>query len=416
MLDTIKKMFRNKIFYCFLILIVIMFPQTFYMQSDNNTKLVVTTIGIDKSENGFKLSTLAVIPKVSNDVNANLEVFEGEGKSISEALENISLNTGKSVGLAHCDCIILSMDILNDNMTSVLDFFIRTSNLTTNAAILGTSNESKKLVEVSKNSNNLLDLSLKDIVTYQENISLLENTTIEKFYRSYFSKSGTFFMPIIDVQSDEEKSQSQSNSSNSNDSSGADSESGSSSKEQSKIKNNQDVAVIKNGKFERILTQDELFIYNLLSKSSENLQLTIEDINDEYVNNSIEIYQQVSKVRLPLYKYDESGNPYVQYEVWLNIMLDEINSRNNFAYASIDSLQNYLSNTVEKEIYKLIDEKRKSTVATIRQENSDILEIYKKFNAYSYTKWHNYLKTLDNQENYLQNVDIKINVHLNYVI
>ena len=103
MINTLKKLSRNKIFYFFLALILIMFPQTIYMQSDNNTKLVVTTIGIDKSESGdgYSLSALAVIPKASTDVSANLELFEGEGKTISEALSNISLNTGKQVGLAH---------------------------------------------------------------------------------------------------------------------------------------------------------------------------------------------------------------------------------------------------------------------------------------------------------------------------
>ena len=417
MLDVLKKMFRNKIFYCFLILIVIMFPQTIYMQSDNNTKLVVTTLGIDKEEDGYSITSLAVIPKVSTDVNANLEIFQGKGKSISEALQNISLNTGKQVGLAHCDCIIVSLEVLKENISQVLDYFIRTSNLTTNATILATENKSSELIEASKSSNNLLDLTLKDIVTYEEQTTLLDNTTIERFYRAYFSKSGTFFMPIINVEESNDSnggSGGQSSDSSSGNDGASSSRSGGQGS-QSKISNKQDIAIITDGKYVRTLSEDERFIYNLLSGSSKYLTIEVENINDEYVNDSVEIYQQVSKVRLPLYKFDD-GKPYVQYEVWLNIMMEEINSRNNYAFASIDALQNFLSETAEKKLLESIDEKRKKTVELMHTEKNDILNLYNKFNAFNHKKWEKYLETLTSEEDYLSGVDIRINLHLGYVI
>ena len=412
MINTLKKLSRNKIFYFFLALILIMFPQTIYMQSDNNTKLVVTTIGIDKSESGdgYSLSALAVIPKASTDVSANLELFEGEGKTISEALSNISLNTGKQVGLAHCDCIILSLDVLKENISSVLDYFIRTSNLTTNAALLSTDQEAKKLVEASKSSNNFLDLTLKDIVTYEELTTLLENTTIEEFDRSHFGKSSTFFLPILEVEQDEGG-----NSNSSQGSSDSESSNNSSQNSSGKIQNKTDIAVLSQGKFVRRLTDDEKFIYNLLSKSSQYQNIEIKNINDEYVNDSLEIYQQVAKLSLPIYKFVD-GKPVVSYEIWINIMLEEINSANNFSFASIDSLQNFLSSTAESEILKVIDQKRISTVETMHSEKNDILNLYKKFNAYKHREWKEYLNTLENQEDYLTQVDIQINTHLSYVI
>lgn len=390
-----------------------MFPQTIYMQSDNNTKLVVTTIGIDKSDedDGYSLTALAVIPKVSTDVNANLELFEGKGKTISEALNNISLNTGKQIGLAHCDCIILSLDVLKENIACVLDYFIRTSNLTTNATILSTDQEAKKLVEASKSSNNFLDLTLKDIVTYEEQTTLLENTTIERFYRSYFGKSSTFFLPIIEVEQDDKGGES----GGSQGSGDSESSGGSSQDSSGKIQNKTDIAVLTQGKYVRKLTDDEKFIYSLLSKSSEYQNIEIENINDEYVNDSLEIYQQVAKLSLPIYKFVD-GKPIVSYDVWINIMMEEINSANNFAFASIDSLQNFLSNTAESEILKVIDKKRISTIETMHTEKNDILNLYKKFNAYKHREWKEYLNTLDNQEDYLTQVDIQINMHLSYVI
>lgn len=415
MKKLMKKLFHSKFFLSFAFLIILMFPTTIYKQADNHTRLVTTTIGIDKSEDGYEITALAVIPKASTDVNANLEIFSAKGKNVSEALNNIALDTGKNVGLAHCDCIILSKDVLNDNISKILDYFIRTANLTTNSTILATNQKSKDLVEATKSSNNLLDLSLKDIVSFQEDRTLLENTTIEKFYKKHFSKSSTFVLPIISVEETNggESDTSGQTSGNNNQSSGGGS--GGSSSKQKKIKNESKVALIQNGTFVRELTEDELFIYNLLTGGSKYMSITIEDINDEYVTKSTEIYQQIDKIGFPLYKF-EDGKPIVEYQIWLNVMLDEIVSEDNFAYASIDGLQNFLSSTAEKEIKNQIQTRLKNTVDTMHTEKNDILGLYSAFNAFTHKKFVNYLKSLDNQEDYLENIDIRIKLHLNYVI
>lgn len=188
MLRPLKTLSRNKLFYVFAFLIVIMFPSTLYLQSDKDKTVVITTVGIDREEDEYNISLLAVIPKGSNDINANLEVFEAKGKSVAEALDNLSLNSGKKIGLAHCDCIIFSLEVAEDNVAMVLDYFIRTANLTSNATLVATDGKSKDLINATKSSNNLLDLSLKNIVMFQEETSLLENVSIQKFYRNYFTK------------------------------------------------------------------------------------------------------------------------------------------------------------------------------------------------------------------------------------
>ena len=409
--SIIKKLSRNKIFYCMLFLIILMFPSTIYMQSDNNIRLVVSTIGIDKTESGeVEVTALAIIPNMSTDTNANLEIFSGKGKTISDALNSISANTGKHVGLAHCDSIILSLDITKDNIMEILDYFIRTSNLTTNATILTTDKKSKELIEATKSSNNLLDLSLRDIVSFQEENSLLKNTTIENFYRKTFTKSGTFFLPILSIE--ETSSSNESSSGNSQSSS---SSSSSENQSQKKIKNDQKIALIQEGKFVREISEDEKFIYNLLAQHSNYLSIEIENINDQYVTNSLEVYQQVDKFSLPLYKFN-NGKPYVQYEIWLNTMVNEIKSSDNFAFASIDSLQNFLSNTAKDEIVTQINQKLENTVKIMKKKKNDILGLYSKFNAFKHREWQEYLSTLDDKENYLENMDIKINLHINYVI
>ena len=102
MTSILKKIIRNKYFYCFLFLIVLMFPTTIYRQSDNNSKLVITSLGIDSSDEGYEITSLAVIPNSSDDINANLETFTGKGTTISSDAQrafivNIPKEGGQSI-------------------------------------------------------------------------------------------------------------------------------------------------------------------------------------------------------------------------------------------------------------------------------------------------------------------------------
>lgn len=421
MLRLLKTLSRNKLFYVFAFLIVLMFPSTLYLQSDKDKTVVITTVGIDKEDDEYNISLLAIIPKGSNDINANLEVFEAKGKSVAEALDNLALNSGKKIGLAHCDCIIFSLDVAKNNVATILDYFIRTANLTSNATLVATDGKSKDLINATKSSNNLLDLSLKNIVMFQEENSLLENVTIQKFYRNYFTEVSTFYVPIISSEKPkQEDKQSSSGGSGSEgnepgDSSGGSGGSSGGEQQQGKIKNENRILVLKNGKLSRELNDDEKFIYNLLSSNSENLRLTIEDVNDQYVNNSTEIFQQVDKQIIPWYSFKE-GKPIATYNIVWSIMMDEIISEDNFHYASIDGLQNFLSDTVKELIHKQINQKLESTTKLMKEYKTDVLGLYTKFNAFCNKNWKEYLGTLEDPEEYLQGIDIKINLSLNYVI
>ena len=423
MLKILNKIKNNTILYVFAGLILIMFPTTLYTQSDKDKTIVVTTIGIDKSENDeYEVSILAVIPKGSNDINANLEVFSAKGKTIAESLNNISANVGKETSLAHCDCIILSKDIMKDNTLQVLDYFIRTANLTTNATLVGTDGKSQDLINATKSSNNLLDLSIKNIISFQEERSLLEHITIERFFRKHYTKSSTFTIPMLSTKSPEGGSNESSGggagsegNSPQGDSGGSGGSSGSSGS-QKKIVNDSQVGLIKNGKFAGTLSEEELFIYNLISPTSKYIYIEVEDINDANVNNSTEIFEQVEKYIVPHYKFDNDGNPYVEYYITLSLMLDEISSTNNYHYSAINGLNNYITDVVEKKIQNQITDKLNKTISIMQEKKYDILNLYDRFNAYRYTDFKKYLESLDTEEDFMSNIYFKINTGINFVL
>ena len=413
MLNIFSKIFQNKVFIVLAILIVITFPNTLYKQSDKDTTIVATSIGIDKKDDKYSVSILAVIPKGESDVNSNLEIFEAEGETVSSALDAITLDIGRKIGLAHCDCILFSEEIMYENLTQILDYFTRTANLSTNPTLIATPNSAKELLEAVKSSNNLLDLSLKNIISSQEDRTLLKNITLDRFYRAYFSPNSTFTIPILTVDKGNSQSTQDSGGNNLPDSN-VDAASGgsSSSGQSSKIKNNNEIAIIRDGMMVGKLSKDEQFIYNLLTKPSSYQKFTLTNINDENFKNSTVVFQEADKFIIPKYKFVD-GKPVAEYNIWLSVMIDEVKSTDNNSYSSISGTQNFLTDTIKSEFNQLVAEKLKTTNSLMQENKYDILNL---FNAYKYKKFYNYLQTLANQTEYMQDMSIEISVKLNYVI
>ena len=421
MLNIIGKIFKNKVFMVIAILIAITFPNTLYKQSDKDTTIVATSIGVEKKDDKYSVAILAVIPKGESDVNSNLEIFEAEGNTISSALDSITLDIGRKIGLAHCDCIVFTEEIMKENITQILDYFTRTANLSTNPTLIATPNSAKELLEAVKSSNNLLDLSLKNIISSQEDRTLLKNITLDRFYRAYFSPNSTFTIPILTTnngggtssQGGESGGNLPDEKGGSGGSSGGNSSSG--QQNQAKIKNDNEIAIIRDGTMIGKLSQDEQFIYNLLTKPSSYQKFTLENINDENFKNSTVVFQEADKFIIPKYKFID-GKPIVEYNIWLSVMIDEVKSIDNNSYSSISGTQNFLTDTIKNEFNKLIEEKLTKTISLMQENNYDILNLYSKFSAYKYQKFYDYLQTLDNQTDYMQDMSIKISVKLNYVI
>lgn len=409
MLRLFKTVCRNKLFYVFALLIVLMFPSTIYLQSDKDLTIIITSIGIDKVDDNIKLSTLAVIPKGGSDISSNLEVFEGEGETISQAFSKISNSTGKKIELAHCDCIVISVDAMDENVTQYLDYFIRTSNLTTNASLVATDDSASALLEATKSSNNLLDLSLKNIVQFKEERSLLDDVNIEKFYKQYFTENSTFYMPLLSV--DKKPKGGASGGGNSQQGDSVESGSGGGAGEgEKKISDSNKIAVLTKGKFVRTLDDDEYFIYSLINKNTKGFTITLDDVNDSAITNSTCVFEQISKVVLPKYTF-ENGTPTASYNVILNLRIDEV-SGENFSYSAVDGLHNFLDDGTKEKLQKMVEERLATTLTKLKADKIDILNLYTKFNAYRHSAWQDYLSSLSQNSDYLDGVDIKINLTL----
>lgn len=95
-------------------------------------RLVVQAIGVDKAENGVKV-TLQVLNTdrtgalQGNSNGETVQIVEAEGVSIADALRQMTAIDGKKVMMSQNRVIVLGMEIAKDGFLKVTDYFVRSS-------------------------------------------------------------------------------------------------------------------------------------------------------------------------------------------------------------------------------------------------------------------------------------------------
>ena len=411
---VLKRILKNKTFYIFLLLSIFMFPEALFQQGDKARTAIVTTVGIDKEDDTYEVSILTVIPKGASQLNANLELFSAKDDSVVKALDTIGDSLGKNIGLSHCDCIILSKSVLEEDVCKVFDYFIRNANMSNNASVIVSKTTSKELLEASKSANNLYDLTLKDIVKYSDDDNYNTGMNIESFYKDYYSFDSVAILPLLEVEkSNNAINSSASNSgeptntsSGSSSSSGGSKEAASNNGESKNVKNNGESVILKNGKYLNTLSNDEGYIYNLLSPHTKHENITVYGICDNLVTNATETYRVVDKYNFKKVDF-KNGKFKVVYYSYLVLKLEEV-VMDEYSLKSIEGLEEYITPTVKQNLIATIQNKFANSISEIKRTNQDVLKVGREFYAYKNREWQEFIK--NNKDNYLQNIEFNLHI------
>ncbi len=450
MKGNLKKVFRFKTFYILLAIALFMLPTTLYMPSQAQSRAIVTAIGIDKTEDNLYEVTLAVItPKSGGQVGGGSMVETGTGQTVAIAMHLLSINFGKKLGLQHCDSIIISDDVLKDDITNVLDFFIRTNNLTSDANLINCPKSAKELITQGASSQASSVANINDIIQYNNDFLYSTNVTIYEFYNRYFSEAGAIYMPIIELEGEEnildsyntktqnnesnnDSSQSatssslSSNSSSSN-SSSSDSESsnsgasnskdssgsnnaGTSGTNSSKLTSNGKCAVIKKGVKIREISENERIALNILSKNNNRGIIGTSNFTEGALKNATVIMQLVNK-NLSVKGYFENGKPKIKFDVDMIVKPDEI-IMDKMDLETITGLTSFMTPKLKQALIDNINKCINELIENMKTYKTDILFVYDNLNRFHHKELENFLNSLEDKTDYLNYVDFETNINI----
>ncbi|MBR2377120.1 MAG: hypothetical protein IKA85_05000 [Clostridia bacterium] len=398
---------RAKIYVIIFIgLFIIYFTQDYTLINIEKTALIVT-LGVDKTENGYEITSQIAVPDGESTKTTNKEaVISSNGKTLYEAVSSISDKTGWYPKLSFCNLIVLGESLKSENVMDVLLFFIRSYKIEDSAIVCTVKGQAKELLLSSSPLDNISGLSLSKIfVKDYENASRVYTASIKDFCTNYYSKSSFGYMPYVKtIPTDEsgEGGKTVSASTTTEPETGAQKQGG---EQQLVIYDASTCYLYNKGYYVTELTSDETLCLSLINKKVKEAFFTITATDNDGVLGEylIDILKSTRKVDLKI----ENDKPtlYINLKVWARV--SDANSTESMDIVSNlgklnDNMKFKTETFITNNIVNVIDKSKKS--------GSDIFEIKNQLYKYHTSKYKKLNLTA------LEDLQYKINVTcLNYL-
>lgn len=412
MKEKFKSLLKNPILIIFLIVVIVFMPAKIFAPGENRERGVVTAVGIDKLDNEYEVSFLVFIPSVNQAFEDKESVITGRGQSVGEAVYEAQIAMGRKIGLYHTKTTVVNLALMEEDGVNALDYFGRLAGFPENTVFICTDKSAKELLCSTQSLRNELGFKLEQVVGFNAENVYVEDTSLESFYRGYYSPAKASLIGFLTTVDKEEEGEfdiqvKSADEENAQATSGGKT-SGEGGDKNKAILNTGQSAVIKNGKIVRLLSLNQINAINLLKPKSVNQVVKIDDveIEGERVNAVYKILNKKINVKTRF----ENGIPIFDAHVILNISLIELENATSQLKVNTEFID------LTSEMAEKIDEKVKkefaSVVEILKEEGSDVMDINDHFMRSSRRGYLDYLSHHTSADNFIKDVVFKLELIL----
>lgn len=355
-----------------------------YDNKELNNIAILTATEINKIDNQFIINVEVVNPQApdkTTNVEAPFIIYTGTGKTIQEAYRQIKLSSSRYLYPEHLQILIINENIAKNDITEILDFYLRNPLVRTEFNILIGKN--KDILSTTTPIDNISSSSILDTMkTNQKYLGTTNLVTLNELTIMSLNPNTEIILPSIKYKEKAKDSDTTKNT------------------EDTKIESKYELsglAVFKDNKLKGYLTNEESISYNLIKNNIENSIITYECEKNKYL--TVEIITSKSTIKIK------------DNKIIINLA---ISSTINESSCNIN-LNNYQNiKTLEKDLSNYINNKLITDINNIRNKyNSDVFGFLDEIYKHDYKQ---YLKVKDNWYNQdYKNIDIDINSKINII-
>lgn len=319
---------NKKIFLIFIIFLL----TGCYDHKELNSIAILTATEINKIEDEFIINAQVVNPQAPDKVTtaqAPFVIYTGKGKTIQEAYRQIKLQSSRYLYPDHLRIIIINEKIAKEDVTEILDFYLRDPSVRTEFNVLIGRDEN--ILTVTTPIDQISASSILDsLETSNKFLGVSNLVTLNDMATMKLNPNTEIILPSIKLENENNNTDNIKNT------------------ETTKIKSMYKLtglAVFKNNKLEGYLTNNQSISYNIIENNVENSILTYECEKDKYL--TIEMISSKSKI--------STKNKEINININLSATINEsscnIELNNNKNIKKLEKeLQSYLNKNLEKDI------------------------------------------------------------------
>ena len=168
-----------------------------------NELAIATAVEVDKIDDEFHLLVQVANPKNQNDASSanqpQFVTYESTGQTIQEAFRNIIKESSRKIYGMHVQLLIITENIAKEDLTSMLDFFFRNTEIRKEFYVLvDTTKSNDKLLNVLTPVTNLSSQSIMDTLeTNNKFLGISNLVTFNDLMDIYLDDNKELVLPTI---------------------------------------------------------------------------------------------------------------------------------------------------------------------------------------------------------------------------
>ncbi|MBQ4541854.1 MAG: hypothetical protein IJA23_03265 [Clostridia bacterium] len=192
-----------------ILVIVIAFPTSLSNQIKINMRVIVTGIAVDKEDKNFVVTAQIMKPSPgvkSSSESATIDYITDKSETLAGAISKLSFKAGKTSAFSHTNFVILGKDMLNEDVTESLDYFIRDKIIKNSALVLFAEEKASDEIKKTKNTDHSVGIGLQKVFLFKEHESDGVMRTMMEFLNENQGISKTSVVSVLSLKSNEESS------------------------------------------------------------------------------------------------------------------------------------------------------------------------------------------------------------------
>lgn len=194
----------KKIIFCLFTLLIC---SGCYNYKELNTLAITSAIGIDKSEDGYKVTAQVVnTQKSGTDNNSSSDpkviIYEHTSETIQEALRYIILECPKRLYPNHLQILLIDEEVAKDGITNILDLFFRKSEIQKSFYVLiAKDNSANEILKTLTPLDAIVSSNIqKSLETDSTFLGITELVTFDSLMDSYLNPNKEISLPSITLK------------------------------------------------------------------------------------------------------------------------------------------------------------------------------------------------------------------------
>ena len=415
-MQMVKRIFykisNNFILYYF-VLLVFFVPNALTLPSLSFRTAIVTAVGVDSKDDQIEVSILTLSQVGQGDNKEQNKMVSATGKRVSDAIGLIELRLGRKVQMGHVKFVLLSEQLAQNDISNLIDCFIRTSKISNSVTLVICKDNAKQLLSAANKLTENSSYNLSEIISNDYNDTFTKETSIDYFFKGYFSPNKISSLGYISMTNDESggipvESQVPSEQGGADDTNPKQkSEETNSEQDKNIISFNRENVIFKNGKMLRVLDKKDMDGLNWISTESTHQYITLENYTEKQQNleNATITMEVVEKFVRDEVNF-EKGIPTITFYIVLELNMLEIIQQN-------DNISNSDIKMTPKLLQAISDKAKQQfcySVNKLKNDNTDVVNAYQLLNSKEHKKFQKMLKSLNNPEEYLKYVQFRMDI------